>query len=242
MALRHQWQADSKLWNEFGFGNKPTVRQQLLALTVIRVGEFGPEEFSTNIISKDLKIAAGTINYHFGSREGLIAEASVVGYRRYIERAWDMAETEKKNPEKRLRLWLEESLEVQFEMHGWGPVFNYPAAFPEITKIINKKFGGEMDQLAALNMARLLYLVEDLSKKKVREFPYNNKKVPSAKLLSNPKLVAVTASIGWSNLGLAVWYSGRHLPTKQLTIKSTLTRQMMKFHIDHLIDLAKSGF
>ena len=85
---------NEKLWAEFGFSKKPTMREQLLALTVIRVGQQGPEDFSTNTLSKDLKIAAGTINYHFGSREGLLAEASVLGYRRYVERIWEMVEYE----------------------------------------------------------------------------------------------------------------------------------------------------
>jgi len=152
-----------------------------------------------------------------------------------------MAETEQENPEKRLRLWLEEALDIQSEMHGWGPIFNYPAALPKVSNIINMKFSKQLDEMSQLNMVRLLYLVEDVQKSKVREFPYNNKKIPATKLLANPKLIMLTSSIGWSNLGLAVWYSGRHLPTKQLTIKSALTRQMMKFHIDTLINLAKSG-
>ena len=240
MARIEHWEAGEKLWAEFGYGKKPTVRQQLLALTVIRVGEQGPEDFSTNTLSRDLKIAAGTINYHFGSREGLLAEASVLGYRRYVERIWEMVEHEKKSAEKRLRIWLEESIDIQYEMHGWGPIFNFPASTRAVTEIVNKKFSSELESWSELNMARLIFLIEDLQKNKVRECPYILGKVPKAKLLLNTKLMMLAASVGWSNLGLAIWNAGRHLPSKQLSLKSTITRQMMKSHIDNIIALVKS--
>ena len=105
------------LWTEFGFSENPKAREQILALTVIRVGEEGPVSFSSNQIAKDLGLAAGSINYHFGSREGLLAEAAILGYKRYTERIWELVETEKKNAQMRLRLWIEESIEIQFEMH-----------------------------------------------------------------------------------------------------------------------------
>ena len=240
MARMEHWEANEKLWNEFGFGKKPTVRQQLLALTVIRVGEQGPEDFSTNTLSRDLKIAAGTINYHFGSREGLLAEASVLGYRRYVERIWEMVEHDNKSAEKRLRIWLEESIAIQYEMHGWGPIFNFPASTRAVTEIVNKKFTTELEAWSELNMARLLFLIEDVQKNKVRACPYTLGKVPKTKILLNTKLMILGASVGWSNLGVAIWNAGRHLPSKQLTLKSTITRQMMKSHIDNIIALVKS--
>jgi AcrR family transcriptional regulator len=232
-------QPGEKLWAEFGFRNKPSVRQQMLALTVVRVGERGPEVFSTNVLAKELGVVPGTINYHFGSREALIAKASVLGYKRYVERIWEKVNHEKKDPEKRLCLWLEESVEIQFQMHGWGPIFNFPASAKSVTEILNKKFSRQLEEFSELNMSRLNFLVEDLRKNKVREYPYTLGKVPRDKLLLNIKLIQLTASIGWSCLGLAVWHSGRHLPSKQLSLKSTLTKQLMKTHFDNIIALVK---
>ena len=98
-----------------------------------------------------------------------------------------------------------------------------------------------MESLSGLNMARLMFLIEDVSKGKVRQFPYEIKKVPKAKFLTNLKLVNTAASIGWSNLGMAIWHLGRHLPTRQLTLKSTVVKQMMKFHVEQMIELAKKA-
>lgn len=240
MARLEHWETGERLWKEFGFGSKASIRQQMLALTVIRVGELGVNDFSTNALAKELKTVPANINYHFGSREGLLAEASVLGYKRYVERTWEMVQHET-DPEKRLRTWLDESTSIQFEMHGWGPIFNYPSSFANITNIVNSKFKGQMEDLSELNMARLLYLVEDLKLGKVREFPFELKKIPRAKLMTNPKLTMLVGSIGWSNLGMSVWYAGRHLPTKQLSLKSTFTKQMMKYHIDQMIVLVKNS-
>ena len=151
-----------------------------------------------------------------------------------------MVEHEHKSAEKRLRIWLEESIEIQYEMHGWGPIFNFPASARAVTEIVNKKFSDELESWSELNMARLMFLIEDLQKNKVRECTYVLGKVPKAKLLLNTKLMALAASVGWSSLGMAVWNAGRHLPSKQLSLKSTITKQMMKSHVENIIALVKS--
>jgi hypothetical protein len=151
-----------------------------------------------------------------------------------------MVEHEKESAEKRLRIWLEESIEIQYEMHGWGPIFNFPASARAVTEIVNKKFSADLESWSELNMARLMFLIEDVQKNKVRECTYTLGKVPKAKLLLNTKLIVLAASVGWSSLGMAVWNAGRHLPSKQLSLKSTISKQMMKSHIENIIALVKS--
>lgn len=241
MSRLENWEPGIVLWTEFGFSENPKAREQILALTVIRVGEEGPVSFSSNQIAKDLGLAAGSINYHFGSREGLLAEAAILGYKRYTERIWELVETEKKNAQTRLRLWIEESIEIQFEMHGWGPILNFPVTIPEVSEIIKEKHSKEFEKLSELHLARLFWLVEDFKVGKVRNVPLSYGKVPKKKILTDSKMVYLVASLGWSVLGMSVWNAGNHLPSKQIGLQSALIKRMKKYHIDHILSGIKDA-
>lgn len=240
MARLESWEPGPALWSEFGFSDKPSAREQILALTVIRVGEFGPVVFSSNQVAKDLGLAAGSINYHFGSREGLIAEAAILGYKRYTERIWELVQMERKSPEKRLRLWIEESIDIQYEMHGWGPVLNFPVTIPEVSEIIREEHSDEFEKLTELHLARLFTVVEDFRKGKIRTDNLVYGKVPKSKFLTDTKMVYLVSSLGWSILGLSVWSAGRHLPTRQIKLQSALIKRMKNFHINSIIENIKS--
>jgi len=219
LARVENWEPGSALWSEFGFSENAKAREQILALTVIRVGEVGPVSFSSNQIAKELGLAAGSINYHFGSREGLLAEAAILGYKRYTERIWELVETESKSAHARLRLWIEESIEIQFEMPGWGPILNFPVTIPEVSELIRAKHAKEFEKLSELHLARLFWLVEDFKLGKVRKISLAYGKVPKKKILTDSKMVYLVASLGWSVLGMSIWNAGNHLPSKQIGLQ-----------------------
>ena len=235
MARVENWEPGSALWSEFGFSENAKAREQILALTVIRVGEVGPVSFSSNQIAKELGLAAGSINYHFGSREGLLAEAAILGYKRYTERIWELVETESKSAHARLRLWIEESIEIQFEMPGWGPILNFPVTIPEVSELIRAKHAKEFEKLSELHLARLFWLVEDFKLGKVRKISLAYGKVPKKKILTDSKMVYLVASLGWSVLGMSIWNAGNHLPSKQIGLQSALIKRMKKYHVDHIL-------
>jgi AcrR family transcriptional regulator len=75
-----------------------------------------------------LGISYPMVNYYFGNRDGLIAEAGHVTYVRYVEKLWAAVEEAPRTPVDRLRAWFEAHLRLNVEIRGWGAVLNYPAS------------------------------------------------------------------------------------------------------------------
>jgi hypothetical protein len=93
-----------------------------------------------------------------------------------------------------------------------------------------------MTKWSELNLARLVILVGDVKRNRVSTVDFALGEIPKLKLIKDPRLVTLTASIGWSTLGIAVWKAGRHLPSGSIKEVGLLERQMVKAHIDRLID------
>lgn len=228
-----------KVWAAFGLPPSPDVRDQILVMTIIRVGHLGPTNFSAKALAAELGITPATINYHFHSREELLAEAAVRGYANYVETVWQAVRAARRDPEKRLRAWLETSIDVQVAMHGWGPILNYPAAALDVTEVLEKKHRATMTDHSELHFARLITLVHDVRRGEVADVEYELGDLPRARLLKSPKVLLAVASIGWSVLGFAVWRSGRHVPTRSIKEMISLEAKARRTHIDLLVRVAR---
>ena len=228
-----------KVWSAFGLPPAPGVRDQILAMTVVRVGHLGPTNFSAKDLAAELGITPATINYHFNSREELLAEAAVLGYANYVDTVWQEVQAAKRDPEKRLRAWLETSIDVQVAIHGWGPILNYPAAALDVTEVLEKHHRATMTDHSELHLARLITLVSDVRRGAVSDVEFELGKLPRARLLKSPKVLTAVASIGWSVLGFAVWRSGRHLPSRSVKEAMSLEGKARREHIDLMVRIAR---
>ena len=62
---------------------KISTRDAILQATMAELNNAGAETFTPLTICKELGIKPNLVNYHFGSREGLIREAAVTSYEEY---------------------------------------------------------------------------------------------------------------------------------------------------------------
>ena len=62
---------------------KISTRDAILQATMAELNSAGAETFTPLTICKELGIKPNLVNYHFGSREGLIREAAVTSYEEY---------------------------------------------------------------------------------------------------------------------------------------------------------------
>jgi AcrR family transcriptional regulator len=229
---------DNQYFSHFGLSlsTESSMREKIIAVTIDDIGRIGPTSFNAKFTCEALGIAPSLINHHFGSRDELIAEATLVCYRRYVEMLWEAVLAGPQTPKGRLRSWIETSVDWTGRMAGWGPILNYPTSSLEITKIIDEKYRDEMTNSSELNLARLLALVGDVKRGRVSNTDFAIGEIPRLRLMKDPRIIALTSSIGWSTLGLATWKAGRHLPSGGIKEVGLLERQMVKAHIDRLID------
>ena len=225
------------LWLDFGDDPEPSNRDRLICLTMREVAIVGPASFNTAGVCDTLGISYPMVNYCRGNRDGLIAEAGHATYVRYIAKLWAAVEDAPRTPIDRLRAWMQAHLRLNIEIRGWGAVLNYPRFSSSIEEILDERFGEDHRRNFELNMARLARLIIDVWEGDVTDFPYDVDDFPREALLGSDAVLDITATISWAALGVAVWRSGRHTPSKGITELDRLAERFIDAHTENMITL-----
>ncbi len=225
----------ASVWLGFGDDPEPPTRMRLIYLTMREVALVGPASFNTSGVCDALGISYPMVNYYFGNRDGLIAEAAHVTYVRYVDKLWAAVEAAPRTPVDRLRAYLRAHLRLDIEIRGWGAVLNYPIFSSTIAEILDDRFGEDHRRHFELNMARLARLVLDVWAEEVTDFPYDVDRFPREELLANTAARNTTATLSWGTLGVAVWRSGRHTPSRGIHELEQRGEALVDVYIENLI-------
>jgi len=229
---------EEDMWLDHLGDPSPPNRDRLIVLAMREVAIVGPASFNTAGICDALGISYPMVNYYFGNRDGLVAEAGHATYVRYVQKLWDAVEEAPRTPVDRLRAWFDAHLRLNIEIRGWGAVLNYPRFSSSIEEILDERFGEDHRRHFALNMARLTRLVLDLWADTVEDFPYGLDDHPIAEFLADPALIEVVATLSWATLGVAVWRSGRHTPSKGLAELDRIGPALIDAHTENMLRFA----
>src|SRR4051794_18392904 len=107
---------------------RTTARETLVAATIDHLSRYGPVGVQPQEICRELGISKALVNYHFGTREGLIAEAMVDAYERYVEQLMSAAEAAGQDPVDRLFAWIDRQIQWTDDHHGLAAALDFPEA------------------------------------------------------------------------------------------------------------------
>lgn len=230
----------SQFWLEHGLGPGPSTREKFVALTIDELARTGPYSFNATLICDLLGTTYPMVNHYFGSRDGLVAEAVVTEYRKYVFSMRDAAESAS-TPESRLEAWILREMEWTIDHPGIAVVINFPHASLEVSSLMMANYAVEMNELFEFNMAIVMQLVLDIQHQTVTPITFKPGALPREEFMSNRDLVRRASSIGLSTLGMSIWASGQHAPGS----RTVETRQWMDdvaaFHIAELVALSARG-
>lgn len=203
---------------------RSSARDILLETAVQHLATRGPIGVHPQEICAELGMSKALVNYHFGSREGLVVEAMVVGYERYVDTLWQAAEAAGADPVERLLAWTEAQVRWTSEHHGLAAALDFPDA-----TIDNGELPAGLEQrlndAGSRNFANLQLLVLDAR---------TAVKSADPTWQADPTEVGLTsAAIGWLTLGQSVWLAGNHLPTRRERVQEMLP--MARAHVRTLI-------
>lgn len=175
----------------------------ILERAIEHLSERGPVGVHPNVICDELDISRALVNYHFGGRDGLIGQAMVVAYERYVDLLWEASEQAGDKPLERLMAWIDRQVEWTRDNAGLAVALNFPyqsftsqvALADDLTQRLTAAGSRNFDNLQALVRAA----AEDARGKAPPD--------PARDALD-------AAAIGWLTLGMSVWNAGRHLPTQ----------------------------
>ena len=225
----------SALWLEYGDDPDPSNRDRLVYLTMQEVALVGPASFNTSGVCDALGISYPMVNYYFGNRDGLMAEAAHTTYVRYVDKLWQAVGCAERDPEARLSAYLSAHRRLNVEIRGWGAVLNYPIFSATISTLLEERFGEDHRRHFELNMARLGRLILDLWEGRVTDVAYTVDDYPRDDLLADRDLLEAVAAVSWSTLGVAVWNAGRHSPSRGIPELERSAEQLVDAFVSDII-------
>ena len=118
-------------------GTTISTRDLIILTSIDQMIETGPVDFNSGTVCDQLNLKHPMINYYFGSRDGLIAEAYMWAYRGWSHKVMTATRQEPKNAEKRLRSYLEASLEWAENMRAVTVLSQYPVLSQAVKSLID---------------------------------------------------------------------------------------------------------
>jgi AcrR family transcriptional regulator len=190
-----------------------TARDSLVTAAIDHLSKYGPAGVQPQEICRELGISKALVNYHFGTREGLIAEAMVVAYEQYVDLLMEAVDGAGPDPVDRLFAWIDRQIEWTTDHSGLAAALDFPdAALGRTT--LDPELEERLGVAGMRNFANLQLLVLDARTHLKRDDP---------SWAPNGTEVGLTAAvIGWITLGVSVWKGGNHLPTRQQSVRDML--------------------
>jgi AcrR family transcriptional regulator len=226
---------DEQHWLRFGELPQPPMRDKIIFLTADEVATVGPAVFNVASVCDRLGVTHPMVNHYFDGRDSLLAETAFVVYQRYIEDLWEAVRAVPADPSSRLRAWMLQQIKGTADLGGWGGIFNYPSSSMHISGILEERYGDDMRRLFESNTIRLAVLIEDLRHDTSTSLDRIDLVALRAQFLADPQIMARSASVAWSTLGVAVWNAGQHLASSRIEELQANKEVLIEAHIERMI-------
>ena len=226
-----------------GLGTSISTRDLIILASIDQMTETGPVDFNSGAVCDLLNLKHPMINYYFGSRDGLIAEASIWAYRGWSDKVVTATRNAPKNAEKRLRAYLEACLEWSENMRAVTVLSQYPVLSKAVKDLIDDGYSVELQKDFEYHLVFLATLIIDMRTGKNSDLDFDKTNYPKGKYtMSHPRELLEAASIAWASHGIMMWRSGSHIPTTNLRKEFTakLSEDLaMKLHVDNIVEIAR---
>lgn len=234
----HRDDAEYSPWLDFGDDPDPPTRERIIILTMREVAIAGPASFNTATVCDTLGVSYPMVNYYFGNRDGLIAEAAHATYVRYVAKIWQSVAAAELEPTARFRTFLSAHRRLNIEIGGWGAVLNYPIFSSSVSTLLADRFGQDHRRHFELHAARLGRLILDLWDGTVSDDHYTIDDYPREELLAHQDLLEAVTAVSWATLGVAVWSAGHHTPSRGIPEIEQRTEHLVEAFEEDVLGLA----
>lgn len=229
-------------WLRYGNVNDPSTREKMIMLAIDEIYSVGPADFNAMRVCDRLGIKHPMVNYHFGNRDGLLAEATWWAYQQWTRNVRASIQGAPANPEKRLRAFITEEVQWAEKMGGMYLLLQYPLSSAGAQQIVSEKYQTQMEKFFEYHLALLAVIIGDLRSGKVSSVDFDEESQPTASLALRPQLVIAAGHIAWMTHGLASWSTGHHISTDGFVARSTQEISVAiakKTYVDLIVKVAK---
>lgn len=183
-----------------------------------------PETVRVKDICDRLGLSASLVSYYFGDRDQLVAEAIVSSYEDYVAELREKAMATEGEPIDRLFKWIECKILWTEANPGIAASLNFPAIAGTNAFINSQELSDRFTTAADANHQLVKSLI-----KAARKYPTAN----------DFEDALDAAVVGWLTLGMAIWLSGNHMPTRKMGLRQYLDEGFvhLKRQIQTLLEL-----
>jgi AcrR family transcriptional regulator len=224
-------------------GNDIGTRERLILLAIDEIKKHGPADFNARVVCERLGVKQSMIPYHFGTRDGLLVEATIWAYRDWSNYATDILRKTSGSGEKRLRAYLNAELDWASRLGPIKLLVQYPMLSETVRVKLQDKYGDEMRRKFEFHLAALGDLVIDIRTGSSTPLDYDDTNYPPIeKAITHSEEFLAATSVSWASHGLAMWASGSHMSTQRfwsLDLPKIAVKFTVKNHIDEMVAIAK---
>jgi AcrR family transcriptional regulator len=224
-------------------GNDIGTRERLILLAIDEIRKHGPSEFNARVVCDRLELKQAMVPYHFGSREALIAEATIWAYRDWSTHPFEILQKTQGDGEKRLRAFIDDKLKWSARMGPVAVLVHYPMMSDTVNRLLESAYEVELRQRQEFQIAVTSYLVIDIRNGTSTPIGFDWTKSPGVdEALTHASEFLAAGSILWASHGLALWMSGQHLPSTffgQFNVEKIGRQFVINNHIDEIVAIAK---
>ena len=219
------------------------TRERLILLAIDEIKKHGPADFNARVVCERLGVKQSMIPYHFGTRDGLLVEATIWAYRDWSNYPTEILRNTSGSGEKRLRAYINAELDWASRMGPIKLLVQYPMLSETVRVKLHEKYGDEMRRKFEFHLAALGDLVIDIRTGSSTPLDYDDTNYPPIeKAITQAEEFLAATSVSWASHGLAMWASGSHMSTQRfwsLDLPKIAVKFTMKNHIDEIVAIAK---
>jgi AcrR family transcriptional regulator len=232
----------AKDWLKYGPVEAPSTREKMIMLAIEDIITVGPADFNAFRVCDRIDIKHPMVNYYFGNRDGLLAEATWWAYQEWSKNVRRSMREAPADPEKRLRAFIEEECAWAERMGGMYLLLQYPLASAGSHVIVSENYGEKMQDIFDYHLALLTTTIVDLRSGKLSSLDFDEDSVPTAALLLHPAEVIASGHVAWMTHGLASWSTGQHTATRKMPtrgIKGLTVGIARSAFVDQIVKVAR---
>ena len=219
------------------------TRERMILLAIEQVVERGPVDFNSGLVCDQLGIKHPMIKHYFGSKENLLSEALLWGFRDWHRVLLDILSKPVKNAEELLKKKIKAEIEWGRSMKAMAILSHYPMVSENARRIISISHSAEMQTLFEFHLAALTELIVAIRNKKAFKLDFNETNYPRLEsVIKHPQAFLAATSVSWSTHGLVVWSSGDHLSTRGFvneTAAGISSKIAIDNHLNNMIKIAR---
>ncbi len=231
----------AKDWLVYGDVGEPTTKEKMILLAIENIIAAGPADFNAMSVCDRLGLNHSLVNYHFGNRDGLIAEATMWTHRQWTKNFVTIIRSAPKQPKKQLVASIEGEIAWAKKMGGMAVLVNYPITSLGSHNIVVANYAAELQSTLEFHIALVTRLVQGIRSGSPADLDFTVENYPKTELLRHPTAVLAASSIVWSTHGIASWSSGQNVSSDDIhdnVMTAVMTKQAIKNHIQQIVRVA----